>query len=132
MVVVPFSGMVDGDSHRVTTGASASVMVNWASVTRGGAEGWAALDASPNTITIRSGAYQPGPLPRGVMATVPVLAVAPTGMVSVVLADSVKRAALVGVAGRAATVMVVAAVDVRFWVAVTATGPPFFGNGRGR
>lgn len=123
IVVVPFSGMADGDSHRVTTGASASVMVNSASATGGGADGWAALDASPNTITIRSGAYQPGPLPRAATATVPVLATAPAGMVSAVLVDKVKSAALVGVAGRADTVMTVAAVEVRFCVAVTAATP---------
>ena len=75
------------------------------------------LLAVADTVTVLSGASTA--LFTDVMVTVPVLAVAPAAMVSVVLADSVKSPDTAGDTAVADTSMVVAAEEARFSVAVT-------------
>ena len=60
-----------------------------------------------------------------VIVTVPVLVVAPAAIVSVALALSAKSELVAGDTGVAETVIVVAALDARFRLAVTVVVPPF-------
>ena len=105
-----------GDTASVTVGrASSSVRVTSTAV--GCVSPWV-LAAVPVTRTVLSGASTA--LPVAVSVTVPVLAVCPAATVSTVFVLSAKSSAT----GAAATVIVVAALDARFSVAVTVVTLP--------
>ena len=108
----PFSETDDGDNDNVTPGApSSSVTVN---VTSEGCVTPTELDAEPDTVTDLSGESVVSF--TAVTVTVPALVVSPDAIVSVLFALSVKA---VPAPGDADTVIVVAALDARFRVAVT-------------
>ena len=79
--------------------------------------------AVAETVTCFSGASTS--LSTAVIVTVPVLAVSPAAMVSVVLSLSVKSSATAGSTGAAETVSVTASLDTALSVAVTVVEPSF-------
>ena len=116
----PFSEIEDGLSARLTVGTpSSSVIV---SVSSPGFDTPPPL-AAPDTVTVLSAASTA--LSAAVIVTVPVLAVAPAAMVSVLLVESVKSPATAGETAAADTVTVTAALDAADSVAVTVLDPPF-------
>ena len=99
------------------------------SVTLDGAATPLPPEAAPETVTDLSGASTS--LSFAVIVTVPVPVVAPAAMVNVFALDSMKSVPAVPAPGDADTVIVVAALDARFRVAVTVDTPPFSGINAG-
>ena len=116
----PFSEIEAGLRTSVTVGApSSSVMVSvWF-------EGFETLPplATPDTVTVLFAASTE--LSTAVIVTVPVLAVLPAAIVSVVLVDKLKSPDTAGLTALAETVTVTAALDAEDSVAVTVLDPPF-------
>ena len=110
----PLSSIAEGDSDSVTVGASSSVMVK---VTAAGVLTPWLFCTVADTVTIFGGALTR--LSAAVIVTVPALVVCPAAMVSVFALDSEKSLDTAGDTSTADTVIVVAAVEVRFNVAVT-------------
>ena len=116
----PFSEIEDGLNTSVTVGVpSSSVMVSvWS-------EGFDTPPplAEPDTVTVLFAASTV--LSTAVTVTVPLLAVLPAAIVSVLLADKLKSPDTAGLTALAETVTVTAALDAEDSVAVTVLDPPF-------
>ena len=124
----PFSVMDGGARDSVTARVSSSLMVRVTGAAVGDGAVCCGLVAAAVTLTVLLAAATMSLL-LAVMVTVPALVVAPGAMVSVLLADRAKSAAAAAPVGLAAIVMVVVALAVKFWVAVTVDAPPFSAMG---